>query len=121
MHCSEQDKDLFVTKMQIFRPKWDAARIEKEWSYLEALTPESSKRQGGPTESPLQLPIPGWLVGEDGEIYECENFETKSVVSATKGTAWKAEDLQCAENGILANFYVATCRNGRMLNDQHAV
>ena len=101
MNYGKQDKDLFYSQLRIFRPKWDDARIEKEWSYIEALTPEGSKKYGGPAESPLQLPIPGWFVGEDGEITEAENFETKSVVTATRGSNWKAEDLLDMQIGLV--------------------
>ena len=88
-----QDKDLFVSKMALFRPKWDDARVDREWSYLEALTPEHNKKHGGPAESPLQLPIPGWFVGDDGEVTEHENFESKQISTAAKAAAWKPEDL----------------------------
>ena len=95
--------------MHMFRPKWDDIRIEREWCYLEALTPEAEKKHNGPTEAPLQLPIPGWFVGDDGEVTEHENFETKQVSTATKAQVWKPEDLVACLLGFVRLFRSRLC------------
>ena len=79
-----QDKGLFKGKLRAMRPDWNDDRLEKEWAYLLSTTDESEKEWGGPADSPLQLPIPPYMIGEQSTMSELDTFETRQVVSESK-------------------------------------
>lgn len=87
-----QDKGLFLGKLRTLRPAWDDGRLEREWAYLLTTTNEEEKSYGGPSDSPLQLPIPAWMVGDECVIKELDVFETKQLHSESKGMQMSAQD-----------------------------
>ena len=65
--------------MKTLRPAWDDSRLEREWAYLLTTTKDEEKSYGGPSECPLQLPIPAWMTGQESTIKELDVFETKQL------------------------------------------
>ena len=87
-----QDKQLFLDRMKVYRPSWAEDRLEKEWSYLLATVGESKRAYNGPHDSPLQMPIPAWMLGEEAVVDEVEDFQTRQLQSATKAQKWNVEE-----------------------------
>ena len=65
-------------------------RLEKEWAYLLTTTKDEDKAYGGPSDSPLQLPIPAWMTGTEATIKELDVFETKQLSSESKASNMSA-------------------------------
>ena len=73
------DKKLFAADCKMKRPEWGNSRVSNEWEKIKAGTPDHLKRHSGPSESPLQLPMPGWIFGDDERLHDTTNFHTKAV------------------------------------------
>ena len=87
------DKDLFETRVKSMRSLWTTERIGREWDAMEKDTLHP-RRYNGPRDSPLQLRIPAWILGEDYDYTAKEDFQERRMDTNSKGVEMNEFEIE---------------------------